>query len=102
MDKNPNRILFRRNVVNIFLYVAERSRYYYPAGEIPEMLETFIPLITQEVCWHFQTPGGVCLSSTDVFDYDSGHDFVPSADRYPLIPSNYLQNLGSFQFYATR
>jgi proteasome activator subunit 4 len=43
--------------VNIFLYVAERSRYYYPAGDIPEMLETFIPLITQEVCWHSQTLG---------------------------------------------
>ncbi|KAI0296143.1 hypothetical protein BC826DRAFT_1005479 [Russula brevipes] len=37
-----------RNVVNIFLYVAERSRYYYPANDIPEMLETFVPLITQE------------------------------------------------------
>lgn len=37
-----------RNVVNIFLYVAERSRYYYPASDIPEMLETFVPLITQE------------------------------------------------------
>ncbi|KAI9462941.1 hypothetical protein F5148DRAFT_1212253 [Russula earlei] len=37
-----------RNVVNIFLYVAERSRYYYFASDIPEMLETFIPLITQE------------------------------------------------------
>ncbi|KAH9081608.1 hypothetical protein EDB83DRAFT_2512470 [Lactarius deliciosus] len=37
-----------RNVVNIFLYVAERSRYYYPASDIPEMLEIFVPLITQE------------------------------------------------------
>lgn len=44
---------FRRNVVNIFLYVAERSRYYYPENDIPEMLETFVPLITQEVCCHF-------------------------------------------------
>ncbi|KAF8274047.1 hypothetical protein EI94DRAFT_1714621 [Lactarius quietus] len=37
-----------RNVVNIFLYVAERSRYYYPASDIPEMLETFVPLVTQQ------------------------------------------------------
>ncbi|KAI0275116.1 hypothetical protein BC834DRAFT_851157 [Gloeopeniophorella convolvens] len=37
-----------RNVVNIFLYLAEKSKYYYPASEIAEMLETFIPLITQE------------------------------------------------------
>jgi hypothetical protein len=42
----------RRNVVNIFLYVAERSRYYYPASDIPEMLETFVPLVTQDVCGH--------------------------------------------------
>ncbi len=47
---------FRRNVMNIFLYVAERSRYYYPPGDISEMLETFIPLITQEVCWALLNP----------------------------------------------
>lgn len=88
--------------MNIFLYVAERSRFYYPAGDIPEMLETFIPLITQEVCWHSQTPGDVYLSPTGVLDYDSSHDFVSSADSCPLVPSNYLQNLGGFQFYANR
>ena len=49
-NQYPKGILFRRNVVNIFLYMAERSRCYYPAGDIPEMLEKFIPLITQEVC----------------------------------------------------
>ena len=53
---------FRRNVVNIFLYVAERSRYYYAADDIPEMLEIFIPLITQEVCWHPHTPGSSILT----------------------------------------
>jgi hypothetical protein len=39
----------RRNVVNILLYVAEQSKRYYPATEIPAMLETFIPMITKDV-----------------------------------------------------
>jgi len=30
--------------------VAERSRYYFPASDIPEMLETFVPFVTQDVC----------------------------------------------------
>lgn len=38
-----------RNVVNILLYVAEHCRRYFPANEIPEMLDTFLPLVTQEV-----------------------------------------------------
>jgi proteasome activator subunit 4 len=50
MNQPLIRTCLRRNVVNIFLYVAERSRYYYSTSDIPEMLETFIPLITQEVC----------------------------------------------------
>ncbi|EIN13635.1 hypothetical protein PUNSTDRAFT_94829 [Punctularia strigosozonata HHB-11173 SS5] len=37
-----------RNVVNILLYVAEHSRRYYPASEIPAMLDTFLPLLTQD------------------------------------------------------
>ncbi|KDQ54780.1 hypothetical protein JAAARDRAFT_134622 [Jaapia argillacea MUCL 33604] len=37
-----------RNVLNILLYVAEQSKRYYPAEEIPEMLDTFFPLLTKE------------------------------------------------------
>ncbi|KAF8078288.1 hypothetical protein FPV67DRAFT_1663041 [Lyophyllum atratum] len=37
-----------RNVVNIFLYVAEQCKRYFPAREIPEMLETFLPLLTKD------------------------------------------------------
>ncbi|KAA1468528.1 hypothetical protein DENSPDRAFT_833844 [Dentipellis sp. KUC8613] len=36
-----------RNVGNILVFVAEKCRRYYPAEEIPEMLSTFIPLVTQ-------------------------------------------------------
>ena len=43
--------LGRRNVVNILLYVAEQSKRYYPATEIPAMLETFVPMLTKDVCF---------------------------------------------------
>jgi hypothetical protein len=41
--------LGRRNVVNILLYVAEQSKRYYPATEIPAMREIFIPMLTKDV-----------------------------------------------------
>lgn len=37
-----------RNVVNIFLYVAEQCKRYFPADDIPEMLETFLPILTKD------------------------------------------------------
>ncbi|KAF9474298.1 hypothetical protein BDN70DRAFT_884955 [Pholiota conissans] len=37
-----------RNLVNILLYVAEQCKRYYPASEIHEMLETFMPILTKE------------------------------------------------------
>lgn len=41
---------YRRNVVNILLFVAEQCRRYYPASEIPDMLSTFITILTKDVC----------------------------------------------------
>jgi proteasome activator subunit 4 len=38
-----------RNVLNILLYVAEHCRRYFPAEEIGPMLDTFLPLVTQDV-----------------------------------------------------
>ncbi|KAF9270517.1 hypothetical protein L218DRAFT_889040 [Marasmius fiardii PR-910] len=37
-----------RNVVNILLYVAEQCKRYYPVDEIQPMLDTFLPLLTQD------------------------------------------------------
>ncbi|KAH0590354.1 hypothetical protein H2248_000511 [Termitomyces sp. 'cryptogamus'] len=37
-----------RNVVNILLYVAEQCKRYFPAREILEMLDTFLPLLTED------------------------------------------------------
>ncbi|ESK98497.1 membrane protein [Moniliophthora roreri MCA 2997] len=37
-----------RNVVNILLYVAEQCKFYYAEGEIQNMLDTFLPLLTQD------------------------------------------------------
>lgn len=42
---------FRRNLVNILLYLADQCKRYYPPQEIPLMLETFLPLLTKEVCY---------------------------------------------------
>ena len=40
----------RRNVVNILLFVAEQCKRYYPPSEIPDMLSTFLPMLTKDVC----------------------------------------------------
>ena len=37
----------RRNSVNILLYLAEQVKLYFPSSEIPAMLDTFLPLVTQ-------------------------------------------------------
>ncbi|EMD41612.1 hypothetical protein CERSUDRAFT_110183 [Gelatoporia subvermispora B] len=37
-----------RNMLNIMLFVAEQCKRYFPASEIPEMLSTFIPLLTKD------------------------------------------------------
>ena len=39
----------RRNVVNILLFVAEQCKRYYPPSEIPDMLSTFLPMLTKDV-----------------------------------------------------
>ncbi|KAJ7630604.1 hypothetical protein FB45DRAFT_746590 [Roridomyces roridus] len=36
-----------RNMLNLLLFTAEHARPYYPANEIPEMLATFLPLVTR-------------------------------------------------------
>ncbi|KAF9535499.1 hypothetical protein CPB83DRAFT_841859 [Crepidotus variabilis] len=37
-----------RNLVNIFLYIAEQCKRYYPPSEISAMMDTFLPLLTKE------------------------------------------------------
>lgn len=37
-------------MVNIMLYVAEQCKIYYPPSEIEPMLNTFLPLLTRDVC----------------------------------------------------
>ncbi|KAF5337321.1 hypothetical protein D9611_003207 [Ephemerocybe angulata] len=38
----------QRNLVNILLYIAYHAKFYFSADDIPEMLETFLPMFTQE------------------------------------------------------
>ena len=44
-----------RNMINILLFVAEQSKRYYPAGEIPEMMAAFLPLLTKDVSLYART-----------------------------------------------
>ncbi|KIJ68675.1 hypothetical protein HYDPIDRAFT_106916 [Hydnomerulius pinastri MD-312] len=37
-----------RNLNNILLYVAENCRSYFPASDIPDMLDTFLPMFTPD------------------------------------------------------
>jgi len=39
----------KRNLNNILLYVAESCKRYFPAADIPNMLETFLPILTPDV-----------------------------------------------------
>jgi hypothetical protein len=50
-----------RNLNNILLYVAESCRWYFPASDIPDMLDTFLPMVTPDVsldtvCRYVLTP----------------------------------------------
>ncbi|KAJ2920211.1 hypothetical protein MD484_g84, partial [Candolleomyces efflorescens] len=38
----------QRNLVNILLYVAEQCKRYYPAEDVPDMLDTLIPTLTHD------------------------------------------------------
>ncbi|KAF9243864.1 hypothetical protein BU15DRAFT_71975 [Melanogaster broomeanus] len=37
-----------RTLNNILLYVAENCRWYFPASDIPDMLDTFLPMLTPD------------------------------------------------------
>lgn len=74
-----------RNVINLLLYVAEQCKHYFPASEIPRMLETFIPMVTKEVS---------CLDSyllpahphnLDDFDHGTSNDMLLAPDAYTSI-----------------
>lgn len=51
MNEYLTSIACRRNMINILLFIAEHCRRYFPSSEIPNMLSTFIPLITKDVCF---------------------------------------------------
>ena len=38
-----------RNLHNILLYVAGHARRFFPPAAVPEMLDTFLPMLTQAV-----------------------------------------------------
>lgn len=42
-------ISFRRNMINILMYLAEHCKAHFSPADVPEMLDTMLPLLTKEV-----------------------------------------------------
>lgn len=87
-------------MINILLFVAEHCSRYYPASEIPEMLNSFVPMITNDV-----SPSTVCLASNnsgvclDHLEHGSCHHVVPATHAYAPLSSDALQAVGSIQLF---
>lgn len=87
----------RRNVINILFFVAECCKRYFPPDEVPNMLDTFLPLFTQEV----DKRATVFGSKFNLFNlvcphHGSSSDIVPTTNTCsPLSPCPF-QDLGSF------
>jgi hypothetical protein len=94
----------QRNLVNILLYVAEQSKRYYPAEDVPEMLDTFIPTLTHDVSVYVQWPLN-CRDANRNLDY-SDHYSRPhvllTSNQCASIPPCDLSNLGGLQFFDPR
>ena len=93
--ESPVSRLPSRNVVNIFLYVAELCKRYFPAGEIPEILSTFIPLVTQDVGLIDFIVATTAETIAEYFNHGSSAHVLPSTNPHPLVPTVPVQDLGS-------
>lgn len=90
-----------RNVVNIFLFVAEQCKWYYSASEIPEMLETFLPLLTKEVCGRLiDTESYSLWLIADFFDHGSCFDIISAPYPYTSLSSYDFYTMESVQFIS--
>lgn len=95
-DVRALQISCRRNLVNILLYLAEMCRRYFPAEEISEMLSTFIPLVTSEVC-HNRASDVYWRLTNDlpvVPGYDPGHNIVYATRSVSSLHACPFQFLG--------
>lgn len=89
-------------MINILLFVAEQSKRYYPASEIPEMMATFLPRLTKDVR-HVCTPRRTHADKPVVRSHnDASHGILPTADTYSPISSRPVQDLGGVQFVCHR
>jgi len=97
-SRNLNLHLISRNVVNILLYVAEQCKRYFPKDEIPSMLDEFLPLLTQDVC--FFSPYIFSRSLTNYLvrpDGSAYSDIILTTYKSSPLHACPFQNMGSLQ-----
>lgn len=84
------------------MYVAEQSKRYFRASEVPEMLETFLPLLTQDVCrvGFYNTPMLKLPFDTDRSDNSAYLDVIPSPNPYTSLSPSSFQTLGGVQLFC--
>ena len=98
---SPRRLLTHfhsRNMVNIFLYVAEQSSRYYPATDLDEMLSIFLPILTKNVCLSVLRDSPAHGILPDHLDNGSRDNIVRATDGYAQIYPALVQVVGSLQF----
>jgi hypothetical protein len=84
-----------RNMVNIMLYVAEQCKIYYPPSEIEPMLNTFLPLLTRDVCsFASESHNHVQCAHIDVYYHRACASIFPTSEAFPSIRAISLQTLG--------
>lgn len=89
-------------MINILLFVAEQSKRYYPASEIPEMMATFLPRLTKDVRCVFTHPRMSADTPLVCPHNNAGHDIVSATDPHSSISSRSIQDLGGFQLICYR
>lgn len=80
---------FRRNVVNILLFVAQVTRIYFPGSEAHEMLSTFLPMVTKDVrrFLHPSTRTQLTLLQTILTMVPVMSCFLPLTHTHVYLPS---------------
>ena len=76
--------------MNILLYVAEQCKRYFPVHEVSNMLETFLPLFTKEVCElriTFSFPSKTSLFQTALTMLPVLTSFLPPANTHLYLPA---------------
>ena len=89
-------IPIRKFLASYYLDIAVQCQPYFPACEVPRMLETFLPLFTLYVSYgptYLEVTAYIMGSEN--LDYSQCHGFLHSADASRHISPSGIQDLGS-------